>query len=276
MSLKVTTLVENSSSIFPLNLQGEHGISLYIEFDKQKILFDTGQTNLFFKNANILKIDLSDVQHTVISHGHYDHAGGLNKFLEVNQVSKIICQEKIATQNQFKKTDSLQKFIGISGDFFETSKERFTFFKEEFFITDNIYCCINKTFSNKSPIGNKQMFLLKNNNFIRDAFIHEIILTIIEKNNVHIFTGCSHNGIINMIETVNKKFPDKKIKTLIGGFHLIGEKDEAVIDIATKLKNKNIGMIYTGHCTGEKAFHILKGILNEKIDKFYTGKIITG
>ena len=101
----------------------------------------------------------------------------------------------------------------------------------------------------------------------------------IEENSLlNVFTGCSHNGIINMILSVEKEFPNKMIQTLIGGFHLMntktltmGEEKETVESIATTLLDHSISKIYTGHCTGEEALEVLKGILGERIRAIRTG-----
>ena len=89
--MKITVLVENTSSNQKLNV--EHGLSLYIETDKHHILFDAGDSNLFIENAKKLKIDLSLVDIFILSHGHHDHGGGLNDFLEINDKATIYVQK---------------------------------------------------------------------------------------------------------------------------------------------------------------------------------------
>ena len=88
--MKITVLVENTTSNQKLNV--EHGLSLYIETDKHHILFDAGDSNLFLENAKKLNIDLSLVDIFILSHGHHDHGGGLNAFLEINDKANIYVQ----------------------------------------------------------------------------------------------------------------------------------------------------------------------------------------
>ena len=89
--MKITCLAENTTS--RPDIEAEHGLSLYIETNGKKILFDMGQGELFIRNAKRLGIDLSDVDIAVISHGHYDHGGGLRSFLEINKKAPVYISE---------------------------------------------------------------------------------------------------------------------------------------------------------------------------------------
>ena len=89
MNYKITTLAENS--VYGKGLQGEHGLSLLVEAGEHKMLFDTGASDLFLRNARLLGLDLSDVEYVVLSHGHRDHTGGLYAFLKMNSVAKVVC-----------------------------------------------------------------------------------------------------------------------------------------------------------------------------------------
>ena len=104
--MKITALTENIT--FLENINTEHGLSLFIETDKHKILFDTGQTSLFAENAEKLGIDLATADLCFISHGHYDHTGGLRKFLEINSTAPIYIN-KFAFEPHFNGTE---RYIG--------------------------------------------------------------------------------------------------------------------------------------------------------------------
>jgi 7,8-dihydropterin-6-yl-methyl-4-(beta-D-ribofuranosyl)aminobenzene 5'-phosphate synthase len=115
-----------------------------------------------------------------------------------------------------------------------------------------------------------------------DNFAHELILAIRENGRLIIFTGCSHNGMLNMIYTVANKFNGIPIKAVIGGFHLVGlpnrnsmagSKGE-IQNIARKILDYPVQSIYTGHCTGHKAYAVLKSLLGEKLQHLHTGTII--
>ena len=93
MGYKITTLVENC--VYGRKLQAEHGLSLYIETQEHRLLFDTGASDLFIRNARLLHIDLQKVDYLILSHGHSDHTGGLRYFLELNTQATVVCKREI-------------------------------------------------------------------------------------------------------------------------------------------------------------------------------------
>lgn len=93
MNYKITTLVENC--VYGRKLQAEHGLSLYIETPENRLLFDTGASDLFIRNARLLNIDLQKVDYLVLSHGHSDHTGGLRHFLELNAEATVVCKREV-------------------------------------------------------------------------------------------------------------------------------------------------------------------------------------
>ena len=97
MGYKITTLVENC--VYGRKLQAEHGLSLYIETQEHRLLFDTGASDLFIRNACLLHIDLQKVDYLILSHGHNDHTGGLRYFLELNTQATVVCKSEIFSPN---------------------------------------------------------------------------------------------------------------------------------------------------------------------------------
>ncbi len=107
----IKTLCENTS--VNEDIKAEHGLSFYIELNNgRKLMIDTGQTDLFYENAEKMGVDVSDVECLVISHGHYDHVGGLNKFLEVNKKAKVYVHE-LGFDDYFSKSSGEIKYIGM-------------------------------------------------------------------------------------------------------------------------------------------------------------------
>jgi 7,8-dihydropterin-6-yl-methyl-4-(beta-D-ribofuranosyl)aminobenzene 5'-phosphate synthase len=271
--MKITILIENEKNPEMRELSSEHGLSIYIEYKDNKILFDTGQSDNFLNNARALGINLSKVDCCIISHGHYDHGDGLRYFLEENPLSQVYIKYE-AIREYF----SHEKYVGISQDIINKYRDRFIFssnmleiYKDVYLITD-----MEKVFI-KGESGNG-LRVKENGELLLDTFKHEQMLIIRDSEGLIVFTGCSHSGIVNMLETVVKYFPDEKIKYVIGGFHFkgkkengLGESEEYIHKVAERLKTYDVEKYYTCHCTGEKGYELLKDDLQDKIEYIYTG-----
>ena len=123
-----------------------------------------------------------------------------------------------------------------------------------------------------SEVGKKNNMYVRNNmRWQPDDFSHEQSLVFDTEDGLMIFNSCSHGGADTIINEVIATFPDKKIKALIGGFHLFSRPEEEVRVLAKRIKETGIEKIYTGHCTGGKAFKILKEELGEKAHQLYVG-----
>lgn len=276
--MKITVLTENtiSKNLSPTlseKLKAEHGLSLFIETKNHKILFDMGQTNLFLENAKNLNINLEKVDFAVLSHGHYDHGGlfsetevfGIPAFLKINKIAPIYINENAFSDN-FNAT---KKYIGLDKNLLENPDfmQRVIFVSDEKEIAPNIKlfsCNKNEKLISTNTDGLTQ---LKDGIFIPEDFSHEHYLLIEENHKKILISGCSHKGILNI---VNWFKPD----ILVGGFHLKSLDIENQGDIKTlenlgkKLASYNT-TFYTCHCTGESQFDVLKSVTKEKL--FYLG-----
>jgi 7,8-dihydropterin-6-yl-methyl-4-(beta-D-ribofuranosyl)aminobenzene 5'-phosphate synthase len=278
----ITTLIENTQADHKNGLVAEHGLSLHISFDKKTILFDTGASDSFSQNADQLRVDLSTVNAAVLSHHHYDHGGGLHRFFTLNPNAKVHLKEPPEGDCYFKAFLFLKRYIGVDRDLFKTYPERFAFIEEFTEILPDIYIFPNIGMAYPKPKGNRYLYLKKDTRWSLDKFRHELIMAIRENGKLIIFTGCSHNGMLNMVDTVVEQFPGMPIKTVIGGFHLLGlpkrnsmagTKSE-IQNIARNVLNYPVQSIYTGHCTGQKAYAVLKSVLGEKLQHLHTGTVI--
>jgi 7,8-dihydropterin-6-yl-methyl-4-(beta-D-ribofuranosyl)aminobenzene 5'-phosphate synthase len=280
--MKITTLIENTKAPVKEDVQPEHGVSLYIEKGTTKILFDTGSSPLFASNADRLGLSLKEIVLSVISHGHFDHGGGLQKFIEVNQDAPIYIK-KGAFGSYYFKLLFLTKYIGIDPSLKDTYPHRFVFVDDFIEVREDMYIIADILNNHPRPAGNKRLVKKSGNTFEPDDFAHELILVIREHDGIVVFTGCSHNGILNMLETVEKYFPEEKIKAVFGGFHLMNpltkkmaEKTDSVTALGDEMYEKpHLEKVYSGHCTGMIAYNLLKSRMKEKLDYFSTGSVIT-
>ena len=241
--MQITALVENSS--LDKNLGTEHGLSLYIETGSRKILFDMGQTELFADNARALGIDLAGVDIAVLSHGHYDHGGGLKKFLDINRKAPVYLS-RYAFEGHYH---GREKYIGLDTEL--TGNERLVSTGDETVIEEGLtlYSCndCQKTF----PSGSQGLHMIKDGAFLPEDFRHEQYLLIKEKGKRVVFSGCSHKGILNIVEWFR---PD----VLVGGFHFSKlPLDETLAGYAEYL-NRFSTVFYTCLCTGTEQFAFMK------------------
>ncbi|MGL6065052.1 MAG: MBL fold metallo-hydrolase [Fusobacteriaceae bacterium] len=275
--MKIITLIENLKNENS-NLENEHGISLYIELGDKKILFDVGKTDKFIRNAKKMGVILSDVDIVVISHGHKDHGGGLSEFFKINKKAKVFMKEEVQGEKIFKYF-FISRSIGLDSDCFIKNKDRINFISKFSEIENNIFLITDIERKYSVPNGNKYLYLKFKNKMKQDNFNHELIMVLKENNKINVFTGCSHNGIENMIDSVRDKFSKEKIQMLIGGFHLLKlpifgiytQEDTIIERISRKILDEKIEKVFTGHCTGEKGYEKLRKILGEKIKYFKTG-----
>jgi len=241
--MQITVLSENTSANDLIGC--EHGLSIYIETAEHKILFDMGQTPLFAENARKLAIDLAEVDFAVLSHGHYDHGGGLETFFELNKKAKVYIPLK-AFGDYYNASD---KYIGL--DCSLKDNERLIFTAKTTVITDNITlhdCNDRKRRYNLGSFGLKQK---TDGKPIADNFDHEHYLLIEENGRRILFSGCSHKGILNIVEWFN---PD----ILIGGFHFSKlPLDETLTGYAENLERHST-VYYTCHCTGSEQYNYMK------------------
>lgn len=275
--MKIIALVDNRSQ--SENLDTEHGLSLYIETDdNQKTLYDIGQSDLFLHNAETLGVDLNAIDRVVISHGHYDHIGGLVSFLKVNKRAKVYMNAKLFDYEYFSVKRGVKNMNGFPPELLEY-RDRFVMlnknvqFDKIWFITD-----IAHTYA--LPKGNAILYRQKDGIEELDQFEHELILVVDTAQGLCVFTGCAHNGVLNIAATVQSIIPDKQIHCLYGGFHLIDGKDfveTETTDELTSIANELINLLptahfYTGHCTGEKAIKVLSQKMEGRLESFYVGK----
>jgi len=261
-SMKCTVLIENTTCQDDLHC--EHGLSLYIESKKHRILFDTGQSALFIDNAKTLGIDLAQIDTVIISHGHYDHGGGLLSFLKLNSHATVYLHETAF----HRYYHGPEKYIGLDERLQDSPRiKRIT----EDFILDgeiSILCTAGK--SEIVPVQSFGLSELKDGIHHPDQFDHEIVLMMKEKNQSILISGCSHKGILNYVHWYR---PD----VLIGGFHLKklhpDDHQYELISLAEFLKQFST-VYYTGHCTGEKQTELMKTVMKDQLHAIQSGSVI--
>jgi len=261
--MRIVTLIENSS--LSDDLIAEHGLSLYIETKSQKILFDAGQSDAFADNAEKLGVDLSAVDFAVLSHGHYDHSGGLARFLQINSKAPIYLS-KYALSPCYHGSE---RYIGIDPALQNSDRLIFTDETHDLGTHMQLFGCNKKERSH--PIDSSGLTVLQDGAYIDDQFLHEQYLLIEENSKRILISGCSHKGIQNIAAWFT---PD----VLIGGFHFMNldpTSDDAVrLETAAHQLLTYATTYYTGHCTGPAQFDYMKTIMGERLHAIHSGSEI--
>ncbi|KNZ40740.1 MBL fold metallo-hydrolase [Acetobacterium bakii] len=269
--MKIVTLTENTS--VSEKYKNEHGLSFYIETETHKLLFDVGASGLFAENAEKLGIDLSKVDLLVISHGHYDHGGGLKTFLEINDKASIYLSRQSFENHYSDRGNGDKVYIGLDQELF--SNKRFVFLESDFVIDDEL-CIFSKVQGDKyKSTANANLLMEKEGVLVCDDFSHEQNLIIRERDQVVLLAGCAHRGIVNILDHMALNY-DMFPTTVIGGFHLYNrsrkkpETKELIENIGSELK-KTQATYYTCHCTGEEPYQMLKTMLGDHVNYLATG-----
>lgn len=245
--MKIISLVENTSVNHAI--EAEHGLSLYIESKNHKILFDMGQTDLFLKNAKKLGVDLSQVDIAILSHGHYDHGGGLEEFLKINKKAYVYVSQ-YAFDTYYNGTE---KYIGLNLMLKENERIILTNGKVEVEEGITLYHCNDRV--KRYDLGSFGLNVKRNQEYFPDDFRHEQYMLIEENGKQILFSGCSHKGILNIAEWFQ---PD----VLIGGFHFSKlPLDDTLKDYAQYLEGFKTEY-YTCHCTGVEQFSFMKQFMS--------------
>lgn len=263
--MEIVTLVENC--VYGRKLQAEHGLSLYIETPDAKILFDTGQSDLFIRNARFLHVDLREVDMLILSHGHSDHSGGLHAFLDYNKKAKVYCKRE-ALDRKFKG----ERENGMEHpDRLDLS--RFCFLSQQTEVSPDVFVVPELSIVNPNDTHFEQFDVLRGGQLIPDQFEDELALVFRVDGKLVVLSACSHRGITNILEQVKHNFPDEPIRLVIGGYHIHKAAPGKCSLIAEYFKAMPETRVGVCHCTGVDKFAVLASQLGDRVFYNHTGLV---
>ena len=284
--MKITTLMENTASAECYT--AEHGLSIYIETKNHVILFDSGASGAFADNAEKLGVDLGKVEMAVLSHGHYDHGGGILPFTKINSTAKIYVPEAAFGEYYAMNKAGEPHYIGLAKEIQELPQVVIVGSAAEAAEgsetdpSDGIYH-INDELSLFSGIGsehpipstNQRLKKKTEDGFVQDDFAHEQCLVISEGVKKVLLSGCAHHGILNIMDRYCELFGEEP-DFVISGFHMMkrhnysDEDINMIIDTALALRQYKT-VFYTGHCTGVEPYNAMKKLMGNQLHYVHSG-----
>lgn len=267
--MKIVTLVENTPG--KDGCAAEHGLSIYLETEKHRVLLDTGATAAFMENALTLGIDLEKVDTLILSHGHYDHSGGILSFAAINNNAKIYMNRK-AEEDYYSIREAGEAYIGIDKGILQLPG--LVKVEGQHRIDEELSLFSDITGRRFWPKSNLRLKHKEGDALVQDEFEHEQCLVVETEEKRILLSGCAHNGILNILDRFAELYggePDM----VISGFHMMQanytEEDlENIRSTARELAGMKT-VFYSGHCTGPVAFDVMKEIMGEKLQALHSG-----
>lgn len=268
--MKIWNLMENLAS--GEEFLAEHGLSFYVETRKHKLLVDTGASDAFLQNADKLGIDLKAVDALILSHGHYDHGGGIRAFARLNPTARIYVRGTVFEEYYHDRPSGLD-YIGLDREL--RTLPQIVVVNGDLRIDEELSLFTNVTGRRMWPEGNRELKVREGGALVQDTFAHEQYLVISCEGKEILISGCAHNGILNILDAYRERrggCPD----LVISGFHMMkpGEytEEEAQMIRQTALELREMpARFVTGHCTGERAYEMLRDIMGDQISYVKSG-----
>lgn len=277
MSLKITTLIENMQDE-KSRLAAEHGFSVFIETEGSTLLFDTGQSGAFLKNAEFLGINPAEADAVILSHGHYDHTGGVPLFMEKIKKKIPFYIGKEFFQKKYKKVEDGS--LRYNGNPFP--KEQITehgltecrYVKEDVTkLSEDIYLFKNFARVTEYEKLNSKFLIETETGTETDFFSDEIALGIKRKEGLVLLVGCSHAGIGNILHHVTER-TNLPVAAVVGGTHLVEADEERLLKTAEMFRHYGVKRIAVSHCTGEAGMELLNRQFGENFTINRTGSTL--
>ena len=275
-SVALSILVENTVS--QEDLRSEHGLSICLETPLGNVLWDTGQSSLFLENAQKMGVEIGKVSYVALSHGHYDHTGGLSAILMLNPHTSIFGHPDIFIQRFVKTCDHgcFIKPIGSSviKEFVRARCKALVLSSQPSEIIPGVFLTgeIPRTTKCEDTGGN---FFLDVECTVRDPIMDDQALFFETSHGIVVLLGCAHSGVINTINHVAKLTDKDSIYAVIGGMHLLSASDERLEETAHVLEKYDVQMICPCHCTGERAKTLFRMMFPGRMVDCSTGRRFT-
>jgi 7,8-dihydropterin-6-yl-methyl-4-(beta-D-ribofuranosyl)aminobenzene 5'-phosphate synthase len=258
MSIRITTLSENTAG--QPDLLAEWGLSILIEADGQHILLDSGETISVSQNAAALKIDLKEIDKIVLSHGHFDHTGGLRSLLAMIQHPvEIVAHPDIWAPKYSQRKDKPARFVGLPFQLqeLESLGAKFTLSRLPVQLSPSVQTTGEIPMITDFESIDSGLVVRNGSGWQPDLLKDDLALIVKSSLGLIVVLGCAHRGMINTLRRVLELCGDQKIHLVMGGAHLKESTDEQIWQTVSSLNEMGVAKLAVSHCTGNRAVQIL-------------------
>ena len=258
MRVRLTTLSEDTTAI--PGTFGEQGLSILIEAGSDSFLLDTGQTSSAAHNAGALGLDLTNVDKVVLSHGHFDHTGGLRSLLQgMRKEVEVVCHPDVWAPKYDVRKDGSARFVGIPFQKVELEScgARFTMSREPARLADRVMTLGEIPMINDFETIDSHLAVKDGNELRPDGLLDDQGVVIDTGDGLVVVLGCAHRGIINTLEHARRVAGVEQINLVVGGSHLVGSGEERIWRTVGALKEFNVRSLGLCHCTSLPAAAIM-------------------
>lgn len=273
--MEVVVLNENAAGM--RGLLSEHGLSLLIKTETVRLLFDTGQSDVFLRNAEHLGESLLELDGIVLSHGHFDHCGGLEYLVRTYEKARKPLPPVYVREPAFRNKMALNndrrtyRILGIPWKR-EILDGAVRLTKDMEAIAEKVWVLGNIRYKEGLEKRPKQFFVDDGEKKIPDYMEDEQMLVFETDKGLCVFAGCCHPGILNCLEYVKESFPGQHIYSMFAGMHLMGATKERIDTTINLLAESGFSRLFPVHCTGLEAIGRMKVSLGERCEIIETGR----
>ena len=269
----LTVLVENSAR--KRGLLAEHGLSFLIDIDERKVLFDVGQTDIICHNADFLGIDLAKINRVVLSHGHYDHTGGLDALFKKAGRVDLFAHPDAFESKYAQNPDGMGRRIDLTDENRAALQGNATVISTEspMEIDDGLFVtgAIPRITDFEDTGG---LFFKDQDCTVVDDIIDDQAVFFDSPLGIVVVMGCAHAGIINTLHYIRKLLPQRPFYIVVGGTHLVNASQLRIEKTIKALREFDIKKLYPLHCTGFYAAAQLWNAFPDKVSLIPVGTII--